>query len=463
MHNTSPLPASALSTPQLWRKRLLVAGITLGALVSLPMLGAGHGSPLDLGRWLHLGEHFDLHMGLGRGASTRIRSSNPAGSLDIHLAGRAVFNEAQTEVLKLSGGRLVIDERRAAWQRRAVFEPGQGDQAPSLRYSVDGVARTLDDEGRAWLRDCIALTAESLEGSDKRVKRLLAEGGPARVLADIEDPAQLNDEHRRRSRAEALLRLGQQDEATLHALLKISEGLDSNFERRSLLQALIEQQALSPALQTQLLHSLGSLDSDFERRVVLDALAATLSSDNSTLQAWVQAIAGIDSDFDQRSAIVKLLDRSSTVGLSQVAAALQASHSLHSDFEHRSALEAVARQLPKQLALDDEGERAIQAYVASTREIDSDFERRSALIALLHAGVHQKPALLAVLEAAEDMDSDFERTEVLTAVAAKLPADAELVARYRQAARGLSEHARGQVEAALDPLSERMRRAPASL
>jgi len=449
-----PEPSPALPTAELWRKRLLVCGLTLCAL-ALPLLGVGHSQPLDLSRLRDLGQSFEARFGVGSAMGTRIVKNSPSHSLDIRLSGQMRFNEDQTALESLSQGRLLIDERREGWHRRAEFLPGEAGQAPRVIYSLDGKEQTPDAEGQAWLRDRVALAGETIEGSEKRVRSLLAQGGVARVLADIQAPAL--EDHRRRSRAEALLKQGRHSDSTLQTLIQVSSGIDSDFERRQLLETLIEGQALSPALQAELLNSLNNLSSDFERRQVLESLAPRLSPDTATLQAWMQAVQGMDSDFEKRSAIVELIERQGS--LPSLAAALQASLSLDSDFEHRIALEAVAQKLPRQVALDAQAEAALRAYSESARRIDSDFERRIALSALLDAGVHQKAALLGVLDAARSIDSDFERAELLSALAAHLPADAELVARYRQAARGLSEHERGKVEAALDPVMDRLAKA----
>jgi len=55
-----------------------------------------------------------------------------------------------------------------------------------------------------------------------------------------------------------------------------------------------------------------------------------------------------------------------------------------------------------------------------------------------------------VLAAVATMDSDFEARQVLVGLARVMPADAGLITRYRDVARGLGEFERGQAEQALD-------------
>ena len=56
----------------------------------------------------------------------------------------------------------------------------------------------------------------------------------------------------------------------------------------------------------------------------------------------------------------------------------------------------------------------------------------------------------AVLDAAAGIHSDYDCREVLVALARVMPNDAELIARYRDVARHLSNYERGEAERALD-------------
>jgi hypothetical protein len=82
--------------------------------------------------------------------------------------------------------------------------------------------------------------------------------------------------------------------------------------------------------------------------------------------------------------------------------------------------------------------------------LDSDYERREALLALARAKGFGRTAANAALDAAGRIDSDYECSQVLLAVAATMPPDAALIARYREVARRLSDTERGAAERALD-------------
>ena len=75
------------------------------------------------------------------------------------------------------------------------------------------------------------------------------------------------------------------------------------------------------------------------------------------------------------------------------------------------------------------------------------------MVKLVNRVTLDKAGYAAVLQSMRGMDSDFEICAVLTAVARKMPADRELVARYRRTARELGDFQRAQAEKALDHLN----------
>jgi hypothetical protein len=82
--------------------------------------------------------------------------------------------------------------------------------------------------------------------------------------------------------------------------------------------------------------------------------------------------------------------------------------------------------------------------------IDADYERREALMALIRGSGFGQASAVAVLDSLAKVNSDYECREVLTALAAVMPNDAALIARYRDVARKLSDFERGEAERALD-------------
>ncbi|HSY28232.1 MAG TPA: hypothetical protein VK832_12055, partial [Burkholderiaceae bacterium] len=207
----------------------------------------------------------------------------------------------------------------------------------------------------------------------------------------------------------------------------------------------IEKQTLNTANQITLLNGVAKMNSDFEERTVLVALAPKLGSDAPVGQAWLAAIKSVHSDFEMRTAIVALADRDSN-SAQQIDWALAASQNISSDFEHRTVLETISGKLSHPTIAQ------VAVYAKSAEHISSDFERRTALIALVEKTKLNKDGYVEVLNAVNGMGSDFEIRTVLVAVARQMPADGDLINRYRKVARNLGDFERGQAEKALDHL-----------
>ncbi|WP_343636788.1 M56 family metallopeptidase [Roseateles sp.] len=352
------------STPS--RRRLgrlaLAAGLCALAL-SVPMLVIGKVPRLKIDVGAVLGDH----------KVTRYVHDDNGHEQRASYDGDLVFNDDETDVVSLDRKLEISETERGVTRRAEIVNDGRG--GTTRRFWIDDKEQPLDADARQWLSGQIGLVAELTQGSEPRARRLLQRGGTAAVLADIEKS---RDTFVRRSRIEALLAVGRQDDATLSRLIAQSATLDGDFDRRSALDAVVAHRTLSPALQREVLQATERMQGAFERRQVLEGLAPQLSRDAAVMAEWQQAVRGIDGDFEKRSAIVTLVEAQKRV------------------------------------------DRALA---------------------------------LSVLGAVEAIRGDFERAQVLIALAERMPADAELIARYRQAARGLSTHERGRVEEALDHLT----------
>ncbi len=357
----SPMSDSTPSRRRLGRLAL-AAGLCALAL-SVPMLVIGKVPRLRIDVGAVLGDH----------KVTRYVHDDNGHEQRASYDGDVVFNDDETDVVSLDRKLEISETDRGVTRRAEIANDGRG--GTTRRFWIDDKEQPLDADARQWLSGQIGLVAELTQGSEPRARRLLQQGGTAAVLADIEKS---RDTFVRRSRIEALLAVGQQDDATLSRLIAQSAALDGDFDRRSALDAVVAHRTLTPALQREVLQATEQMQGAFERREVLEGLAPQLSRDAAVMAQWQQAVRGIDGDFEKRSAIVTLVEAQQSV------------------------------------------DRALA---------------------------------LSVLGAMDTIRGDFERAQVLITLAERMPADAELIARYRQAARGLSTHERGRVEEALDHLT----------
>lgn len=413
------------------RRCLLSFTFTALALLAVNTANAG---PVD---WL-----IDKVMPGSR--QTIISDISPDRKFIVRIKGQIKLSDDLDDVLGI-GSRAIIEETRAGTTRRIVFLPDASGVNGGVKrsYYVNARATPFDAEGKRWLAEMLkTLVRESAFESEKRVKNLYAKGGAEAVIAEIE---QIKSGFGCGKYIEELLKIGAIDDKQFERLLKTAKPKDSSFERRQQLVSLMGKRTLTSAQQVAVLNAVAQMDSAFEQRGVLSALTPSLSQEPAVIAAWMVAAKKMDSDFEVQSIIEEVMR--APIALGYVDAALQASLSLRGNFERANVLQAILKNLPNPT------DSQLTAFLNVVEKIDGDFERQNVLIELVNKTSLDKKGYAAVLQNISGMHADFEIRNVLVTLAKKIPADGELVARYRKAARNLSDHERGQAEKALDHLN----------
>lgn len=371
------------------------------------------------------------------GRSTRIHIEDSERELSFEVDGKFAFNEGYDDLATLDDEATLIEERGGV-KRRIDFER-DGDSIERV-YSVDGDERPLDADARRWLAaTMLQVLRESGIDAEKRVNRIHRAGGASAVLAEI---GQIGSDHARGQYLLALFALGALSDGELDVALKLMAGMQSDYNKRTLLIAALETQTLAAPRQASLLGIAAGFVSGYELRMVLVAAVARLADDAAVHKAWFDALASCDSDYEQRVALEALLQRGQ-LGADVLQRTIAATTRIESDYERRTVLQAAAPLVGSVPAL-------ALGYLKAVQAMGSDYERRVALESLIAATAPTSETAAAVLDVVDQLASDYERGEVMMALAAKMPADAALIARYRTSARSLGDHTRGQVERALD-------------
>jgi hypothetical protein len=379
------------------------------------------------------------HISLDGRESVRYRSEDGNDLVELDMEGDVVFNDAETDVVRLGPGaslELVVDRAGTEREIRIFGKDGVIQRV----YRVDGTVVPLDATGRAWLAQQLpAIIRETAIHADARGQRILAKGGTPALLDEI---AKINSDFARGRYLAVLFEHAKLDGAQTGRALALAKEIDSDFELRQALQGAAGLRGFPPAQLATLLGAAQQIDSDFELAELLTTVAEQHPLDATLLPAWREALSGIGSDFEHRRVLDALLARGArTPGL--VVLALQAADDIGSDFERRQVLEAAAPHLRGDAA-------AVDAWFGALSGIGSDFEARSALEAAIENARVDIRFADKVLAAVGDMGSDYEVREVLTALAGRMPDDAALRERYRAAARELGDYERGEAEQALD-------------
>jgi len=307
------------------------------------------------------------------------RAHISAGDCDltIRAIGKVRFASDLSDVQSVPpGGSFLLTESDALTTRRLEIRSDNGGRI-TRKFTVDGVERPWDDEGRRWLATVlVAFERRTAFTADTRVPALYKEGGVDGVLKEI---ALLSGDHARRRYFEALF------EAT--------PSLSESETRRALEIA-------------------GKMDSDYEVAQTLISIAKTGRIGGGST-AYLQAVRSIESDFETRRVLTALL-KATTVDTEAMALLLSVADNIESDFELAELLVSVSKR-------GLETSEARTAYFKAVGTIESDFERRRVLSAILKTADNSDAVQTSLLESAAGIESDFELASFLVSFAAKYP------------------------------------------
>ena len=370
----------------------------------------------------------------------RIRWETDSCRVDIDLEGEVEFTSDDTGVARMADGALFeIEEREDGSERRFRFE---GDAGGSIerRYWVDGDEAPWGPEADRWVAQVLPeLFRHTTINAEPRVRRMLDEGGTARVFAEVD---LIRSDHVAGTYLELLMELAELSEAELVRVIELVGQIESDHTSANLLLAVVEEAGLRAAFQDPLLRGAEGLDSDHEKGRVLGALlespdlspeqldavvrsAATIESDHGLSQvlasvarqgrlsaagrtAFLDAIATIESDHNQGAVVDAFLD-AGPLAAEEVSIVLALTRGIDSDHERATVLQRVASEY------DLAGPQVI-SYLEAAREIDSDHQAGATAAAVIQRTSFSTEQLELVLSLAEGVESDHEMAGILDAV-----------------------------------------------
>ncbi|MDX2220540.1 MAG: hypothetical protein SF172_16095 [Burkholderiales bacterium] len=379
----------------------------------------------------------------GVGESLRYEINTPTHGFTVRVHGSLTINDAEDDVTTVTHW-AAIEERREGVKRAMTFKLEKNGQV-SRNYTVGGRPMPVDDEARRWLARVLpVMLRETGLQREQRIDRIMAKAGPAAAhRAVIDEMKLILSAHSRRKYAQSLLGRGPLPAAEFAPFMAAVADIDGDYDKRQVLNTLIDKQTLTPALQAEVLKRVAQMSSDYEQRSVLVVLAPKLVAEPAVAAAWQSVLRAMDSDHE-RGEVVRAMVRREGGSPAVIDLALSSAREIAGDFERAGALAQIAKQLGTPSAAQ------VVAYADAASGIRSDFERRNALEALVKRAALDKAGHERVLAAMKGMQSDHEIRQVLVTIARQMPADPALVARWRDVARMLSEHERGQAERAMD-------------
>ncbi|MGH9441569.1 MAG: hypothetical protein ACRD16_04800 [Thermoanaerobaculia bacterium] len=376
-------------------------------------------------------------------------------SFEVRYSGDIEISPDQERVLSISpGGFLEIETRRLFTIREVRMTPGEKGGVEIRYWRAD--RRGSEEDGKAFLeRHLSEVVRLTPVGARSEARRLLAAGGPRRVLSSLGDRD--SDEAReiyletildgppvdaptgveiiREAAREIsgssrlsrfLVRLAQKlppDPELTARLARACDEISSSSARREALTGIANGRGIPAMAASDFAGSVAGISSSTEKAAAIERLAAG-STDPHVLSELAGAADTIDSSSERRRALSALVARPAIAG-SPLIRVLKAAEGINSSSEKASFLAAAASACATPEAIRD--------YVHAADTIDSSSETRRALSALLRPEL-ARDGWIAAVKAARRIGSSSEKASLLVRAAGAPSIDSAMLAAYLECA-----------------------------
>lgn len=344
---------------------------------------------------------------LPQNSETHMRISNRDGltSTDLKIDGTVEFTDDDRDVKSLSpNGRFHLDE--GGWFSGRSYDV-KADSSGNLTktYSVGLHEKPMDDEGRAWLAKALpGIIRDSAIGAAPRVARILKQGGPQAVLAEI---GLIHSDGSRRTYIELLFSQATLNTAQLEDAAKLIQGISSDGDKAQVIID-VDSKYFTDDLRPRLFQAADSISSDGDKRRVLTDIAQKDAASPKTLVGVARVAHHLSSDGDKAEVLIEIADHYGSSDELR-AAYFEAVDSISSDGDH-------ARVLSKLLAAHGADRETFIRTARSAGRISSDGDKARVLLEAVPSYTEDDSERKAFLDAASSISSDGDHQRVLTAL-----------------------------------------------
>lgn len=326
--------------------------------------------------------------------------------LQVRVRGQAEFNDDYSDLKSLSpNGSVRVRDSRGAQTRRLEIE---ADDNGNLKrtYWVNDKPQTFDAEAQRWMAAMMLdLVRQSGFDAERRVARLLAQGGANAVLAEI---ALIKGDYAKSLYFRHLLKSQSLDAAAVRTVVQqIARDLSSAYEKRQALGAVPEKYLRDEAVLNELIAAAGTVHSDYERGQLLAVFLQGNTLTETQLQAALKVIAGIGSDYEKAQALLRIA-KSQKLATAAVPQLFEAINGIQSDYEQ-------ARVLLAFLQGDGVDAEMMKRVIKASADIGSDYEQARVLMRVAALNKDNEEVRKLLVEASRTIGSEYERGRVLSA------------------------------------------------
>jgi hypothetical protein len=356
------------------------------------------------GTFIPLAVTFSAASGESSNWSMKRKWQNGARTIELKIAGAVEFTDDDRDVMSLSPyGHFSLKESRWWVHSRRYEVTADGSGHLARFYQVDGEAKPLDNEGRAWLAQIMPeIIRETGAGAGPRVQRILRQRGPSGVLAEIR---LIHSDESKRIYLEEVIRNGSLTPEQLSSAMREARNIGSDEEKSEFLIAMAPIY-LKDDLRDALFGAVDTISSDDEHRRVLSELVQQDSRSVETLTLALRSAAKISSD-DEKAAILREVAERYRGNEVVRRPYFKAADSISSDEERRQVLSAV-------LKIDGDDRETLVDCLRSAAGISSDEEKAGILIEACHYYTEDDAVRRAFFNVTNGISSDEERARVLS-------------------------------------------------
>ena len=352
--------------------------------------------------------------------------------------------------------RLSDDERDIAWVEdgatltiadgwvftdRVEFRGLPGDQV-ERKYYRSGFQRELDADGRAFLATVIQRMIRSGMFASERVARILKQGGPDAVLAEV-DRLKSDSSHVKRVYYTALLKQADLNSAQLSRLLeKVASTMTSDFEKRMVMIQALQEGNVTEEQRALVARAAAKMSSDFEQRQVLAAALAAEKLAPAVVSAVLDALQTVNSNHERSTVLVDLA-RKGGVTPQNSERFMNSVTSMSSSHEQRKVLAALSASPAVADVVSRDSLKVVSALASS-------HDKAELLLQVVAKGDVTPESAPSFFSAVESVSSPHDKFRVLSALAARGRMADAMVPAFLRATKGItSSHERSRVLLAL--------------
>jgi beta-lactamase regulating signal transducer with metallopeptidase domain len=323
-------------------------------------------------------------------------------AISLSHRGRITFSDDDSDVVGISPGghfALVEESRFLPSLLQGMFSYRRLELLPrpdgtiERRFTLRGVERPFDPEGREWLRGLLPrLVRRTAVGAEGRVARILKNEGLASMITEV---GRLETDYVRGRYISALSdQMPGMTPVQVADVLRATLAISSDYELARTLMRIDGQQKVAGEAVAAFFTALATVESDYEHARVLTSLAPR-AADSVMADGILRSVESVQSDYEARR-VLEALTAVQNLSTQTLDGIIRSTTLIGSDYEHASALVSVAQRHALTGALYD-------VYVSAARQIGSSHEQRRALDAILaqsrQASADQRlPSIVAFLD-----------------------------------------------------------------